>query len=107
VVTDRIKGLDGSSLGASSSGSPIEQIRASTAVSNATNAPQPAVDSVKITDSARRLFALAQAVHAAPEVDTQRVAALQQEIGNGQYVINPDRLADRLLQMEQDLVAAH
>jgi anti-sigma28 factor (negative regulator of flagellin synthesis) len=28
-------------------------------------------------------------------------------IGNGQYVINPDRIADRLLQMEQDLVAAH
>jgi negative regulator of flagellin synthesis FlgM len=53
------------------------------------------------------LFALAQAVNAAPEVDTQRVAALQQEIGNGQYVIHPDRLADRLLQMEQDLVAAH
>jgi negative regulator of flagellin synthesis FlgM len=107
VVTDRIKGLDSSSLGASSGGSPIEQIRASTAVSNATNAPQPAVDSVNITDSARRLFALAQAVNAAPEVDTQRVAALQQEISNGQYVIHPDRLADRLLQMEQDLVAAH
>jgi len=106
VVTDRIKGLDSSSLGASNS-SPIEQIRASTAVSNATNAPLPAVDSVNITDSARRLFALAQAVHAAPEVDTQRVAALQQEIGNGQYVIHPDRIADRLLQMEQDLVAAH
>ena len=105
-MTDRIKGLDSSALGASS-GSPIEQIRASTAVSNATNAPQPAVDSVNITDSARRLFALAQAVNATPEVDTQRVAALQQEIGNGQYVIHPDRLADRLLQMEQDLVAAH
>jgi negative regulator of flagellin synthesis FlgM len=106
-VTDRIKALDSSSLGASSSGSPIEQIRASTAVSTATSAPQPGVDSVNITDSARRLFALAQAVNAFPEVDTQRVAELQQAIGNGQYVIHPDRVADRLLQMEQDLVAAH
>jgi negative regulator of flagellin synthesis FlgM len=106
-VTDRIKGLDSSSLGASSSGSPIEQIRASTAVSSATNAPQPGVDSVNITDSARRLFALAQAVNASPEVDTQRVAELQQAIADGQYVIHPDRVADRLLQMEQDLVAAH
>jgi negative regulator of flagellin synthesis FlgM len=105
-VTGRIKGLDGSSLGASSSGSPIEQIRASTAVSTATSAPQPGVDSVNITDSARRLFALAQAVQASPEVDTQRIAALQQAIGNGQYVIHPERVADRLLQMEQDLVAA-
>lgn len=106
-MAGRIKGLDSSSLGASSSGSPIEQIRTSTAISTATSAPQPSVDSVNITDSARRLFALAQAVHDAPEVDAQRVAALQQAVGNGQYTINPNRIADRLLQMEQDLVAAH
>lgn len=106
-MADRIKGLDSSSIGAGSSGSPIEQIRASTAVSTATSAPQPSIDSVSITDSARRLSALAQAVHDSPEVDTERVAELQQAIGNGQYTINPDRVADRLLQMEQDLVAAH
>jgi negative regulator of flagellin synthesis FlgM len=105
-VTDRIKGLGSGSLGASSGGSPIEQIRASTAVSTATSAPQPGVDSVNITDSARRLLALAQAVQSAPEVDTQRVAELQQSIGSGQYQVQPERIADRLLQMEQDLVAA-
>jgi len=106
-VADRIKGLDSSSLGASSSGSPIEQIRASTAVSTATSAPQPSVDSLNITDSARRLFALAQAVQDSPEIDTERVAAQHHAIASGQYTINPDRVADRLLQMEQDLVAAH
>jgi negative regulator of flagellin synthesis FlgM len=106
-VADRIKGLDSNSLGASGSGSPIEQIRASSALSTATSAPQPGVDSVNITDSARRMFALAQAVQDTPEVDAQRVDALQQAVGNGQYTINPDRIADRLLQMEQDLVAAH
>jgi flagellar biosynthesis anti-sigma factor FlgM len=62
---------------------------------------------VNITDSARRLFALAQAGHDAPEVDAQRIAALQQALGKGQDSINPDRIADRLLQMEHDLVAAH
>ena len=106
-MADRIKGLDSSSLGASSSGSPIEQIRASTAVSTATSAPQPSVDSVNITDSARRQFALAQAVQDSPEVDTERVAALQHAIASGEYTINADRVADRLLQMEQDRVAAH
>jgi negative regulator of flagellin synthesis FlgM len=108
VVADRIKGLDSSSIGAArSGGSPIEQIRASTPLGNAAGAPQPSVDSVNITDSARRLFALAQAVNAAPEIDSQRVAAYQQAIGAGQYTINPDRIADRLLQMEQDLVATY
>jgi negative regulator of flagellin synthesis FlgM len=106
-VTDRIKGLGSGSIGASGGGSPIEQIRASNAVSTATSAPQPGVDSVSITDSARRLLALAQAVQATPDVDAQRVAELQQSIGNGQYQIQPERIADRLLQMEQDLVAAH
>ena len=106
-MADRIKGLDSSSVGAGGSGGAIEQIRASSALSTATSAPQPSVDSVNITDSARRLFALAQAVQDAPDVDTARVAELQQAIGNGQYAINPDRIADRLLQMEQDLVAAH
>jgi flagellar biosynthesis anti-sigma factor FlgM len=53
------------------------------------------------------MFALAQAVSEAPEVDTQRVSALQQSISSGQYVINPDRIANRLLQMEQDLAVAH
>ena len=47
-MADRIKGLDSSSLGASGRGSPIEQIRASTAVSSATSAPQPSVDSVML-----------------------------------------------------------
>ncbi len=98
-----IKGLDSGSVSASSTGSPIEQVRASTAVSTPTSAPQPSVDSVNITDSARRLSALAQAVQDAPEVDTLRVAALQQSIGNGQYAINAERIADRLIQMEQDL----
>ena len=106
-MTDRIKGLGSSSIGASSSGTPVEQIRASTAPGSATGAPQPGIDSVNITDSARRLSALAQAVNASPEVDSQRVSALQQAIGNGQYVISADRIANRLLQMEQDLGAAH
>jgi negative regulator of flagellin synthesis FlgM len=106
-VADRIKGLDSGSVGASSTGTPIEQIRASTAVSTPTSAPQSSVDSVNITDTARRLLALSQAVHDTPEVDALRVAALQQSISNGQYTISPDRIADRLIQMEHDLRGAH
>jgi flagellar biosynthesis anti-sigma factor FlgM len=65
------------------------------------------VDSVNITDTARRLLALSQAVHDTPDVDSLRVAALQQSIGSGHYSINPGRIADRLLQMEHDLSSAH
>ena len=106
-MADRIKGLGSGAVGASGAGSPIEQIRASTAISTPTNAPQPSVDSVNITDTARRLLALSQAVHDTPDVDSLRVAVLQQSISSGQYSINPGRIADRLLQMEHDLGSAH
>ena len=106
-MADRIKGIGAGSVGsASSSGAPVEQVRATAPLSTATGAPQPGADSVNITDSARQLSALAQAVNATPAMDTQRVAQLQQAISNGQYTIDPARIADRLLQMEQDLGAA-
>ena len=77
-MTNRIDGMGSGSIGASNGGGPIEQVRPSAAAGTATNAPQPGVDNVNITDSARRMLALAQAVQAAPEVNTQRVAELQQ-----------------------------
>jgi negative regulator of flagellin synthesis FlgM len=103
-VTDRIKGLDGGSIGSDGS-NPIEKIRISTAVSPASAEPSPVVqtDSVHITQSARSLAALSQAVHDSPDIDAGRVAAVQQAIDSGQYTISPERIATRMLQLEQDL----
>jgi negative regulator of flagellin synthesis FlgM len=103
-VTESIKGLDGGSIG-SDGGNPIEKIRISTAISPASTEPSPAVqtDSVHITQSARSLAALSQAVHDSPEIDAGRVAAAQQAIDSGQYTVSPERIATRMLQLEQDL----
>ena len=59
-----------------------------------------------ITQSARSLQSLSQAVQDSPDVDTARVSAVQQQIESGQYTVNPDRIASRLLQLEQDLRSA-
>jgi flagellar biosynthesis anti-sigma factor FlgM len=40
-----------------------------------------------------------------PELDAGRVAAVQQAIDSGQYTVSPQRIAARLLQLEQDLGA--
>jgi negative regulator of flagellin synthesis FlgM len=108
-VTNRIKGPDGGSIGAGGN-SPVEKIRGSNAVGSAgsgsTTAGGSGSDSVQITDSARAMASLSQAVNAEPDVDTARVAALQQAIGSGQYSIDPQRIANRLLQTEQDLGSA-
>jgi negative regulator of flagellin synthesis FlgM len=104
-VANRIKGLDGGSIGPDSS-NPIEKIRVSTPVnsgSSGSTASAPPSDSVHITESARTLAALSQAVTDTPDVDMNRVSALQQAITTGSYRINPERIADSMLQLEQEL----
>ena len=106
-MPNRIKGLDGGSIGPGNS-NPIETIRISTPVNRAgaDSSSNPTVDSVHITQSARSLAALSQAVQDTPDIDSGRVAAAQQALAAGTYTINPERIASRMLQLEQDLNAA-
>jgi negative regulator of flagellin synthesis FlgM len=108
-VANRIKGLDGGSIG-SGSGNPVEQVRATATVKTVTLGPGSSsssqADSVHITDSARTMSALSQAVSSSPDIDSARVAVVQQALDAGQYTINPQRIADRLLQLDQDLGSA-
>ena len=62
-------------------------------------------DSVHITQSARSLAAMAQTIRDIPDVNAERVASVQQAIASGQYTISSERIAARLLQLEQDLHA--
>jgi negative regulator of flagellin synthesis FlgM len=104
-VPNTIKGLDGGSIGPDSS-NPVEKIRASTPVPTpaAGSTPSASADSsVHITSSARLLASLSQAVSSTPDINSARVAALQQAIASGQYKINPERIANRLVQLDQDL----
>jgi negative regulator of flagellin synthesis FlgM len=106
-VPNRIKGLDGGSIGPGSS-NPIETIRIITPVNpaGADSSSNTPLDSVHITQSARSLAALSQAVQDTPDIDSGRVAAAQQALASGAYTIDPERIASRLLQLEQDLNAA-
>jgi negative regulator of flagellin synthesis FlgM len=104
-VPSRIKGMDGGSIGPESS-NPIEKVRVNTPVnsgSSGASASSPRSDSVHITDSARALSSLSQAVNDTPDVDTNRVAAVQQALAAGSYRINPERIANNMLALEQDL----
>jgi negative regulator of flagellin synthesis FlgM len=60
-------------------------------------------DHVTLTDSARSLHQIEQAVAKAPVVDTQKVAAVKQAIGSGTYQIDAGRIAGKLLQFESGL----
>lgn len=61
---------------------------------------------VHVTGAARNLAALEQSVRAQPAVDELRVAAVRQQLEDGSYEIDPQRIADRLLRMEADLAGS-
>ena len=78
-----------------------------------TNAPQTADagksggQGVHITDSARQLAALEQAIRSMPEVNDVKVAEIRTAIANGTYEVAPDRIAEKLLRLEQELVTSN
>jgi negative regulator of flagellin synthesis FlgM len=88
------------------------QVGAGKSASNARDtavspADKPASGSpVHITDQARQLAALEQAVQSAPIVNEARVAAVRSAIEEGRYEVEPERIADKMLRMDRDLRAA-
>jgi negative regulator of flagellin synthesis FlgM len=58
---------------------------------------------VRITDSARQLAALEQAIRDLPDVDEAKVAAARAAIADGTYQVSPDRIADKLIRLEREL----
>lgn len=105
-MASRIKDVGGGSIGAG--GGSLDPIRGGKPAGSAPGSGSGVsagadADSVHITDSARALAALSQAIQSVPDVDTARVATLQQAIASGSYSIDSEGIAARLLQTEQDL----
>lgn len=104
-VSNRIKGTDGSPVSGSSSSRAVEQVRRASAVS-ASDKPVEAGNDVHITNSARELLGLQQAISDLPEIDSGRVERLRRDIEQNRYSVDAGKIADRLLQLEDDLAAA-
>ena len=64
---------------------------------------QSAGDAVSLTDVAAKLQALEKAVAASSAVDPGRVAALREVINSGNYEIDPQQIAEKLLDLEAKL----
>lgn len=105
-MANRISELGSGSV-SSGTGSAVEGVQPAKPVGSAaggSSTPSGASpDRVHITDSARAIATLAQAVEDTPEVDGPRVSNLQQAIASGNYSVDADKVAARMLQLEQDL----
>ena len=71
---------------------------------SAANAPASKVgDTVTLTDSARSLQKIEEAVAKAPIVNAAKVAEVKHAVSTGTYQVNAGRVADKLLQFERGL----
>jgi negative regulator of flagellin synthesis FlgM len=65
--------------------------------------PVDAADSLKLTGEATNLQAIERSLSAAPAIDAERVQAVRDSLQNGSYRINPDVIASRMLDLDQQL----
>lgn len=82
--------------------------KASSARADGSSQPQfdklsAVTDAVVLSEHGERLLALQEKLASVPEIDQQRVAAIRQAIADGNYQINADKLAERLIQLESIL----
>ncbi len=57
-------------------------------------------DRVTLTNAASRLQSIEQQLNSASSVDSDRVAEVQSAISNGDYTVDADRIADKMLDFE-------
>lgn len=103
-MTDKISGFSRSPLDVSQSkaGTPVKTDRAGEGKS----APETpgAGDAVSITAAALTLKRAEASLSAMPEVDAGRVETVRQQVDAGTYHIDPENLADKLVQFERELL---
>ena len=65
-----------------------------------TSTSSTGADKVSLTDTASRLKALEHQLAQQPEIDRTRVNDVQDAISNGSYKIDPERVADKMINFE-------
>ena len=89
-------------------GKPVQGSRASDSSANprvakTSSAVDQSSDSLKLTDVAFQLQQADKSLARVPVVDSQRVDRVTSAINSGEYRINPERIADKMLQFEHQL----
>ncbi|HEY7887472.1 MAG TPA: flagellar biosynthesis anti-sigma factor FlgM [Steroidobacteraceae bacterium] len=101
-MPSKISGLSGDAAAAIGASRAAEKTR--DPVTGGSSAPAESSSGsgdLHITDSASQLASLEHAVRNLPAVDPVRVAQFQWAIEQGTYTVQPQHVADQLMQLEQ------
>jgi negative regulator of flagellin synthesis FlgM len=104
-VTQKIGGFSASDPAAALKGSRSNAVTQkegeATAASNV--ASTQTGDQLTLTNSARSLQKLEEAVSNAPVVNSAKVASVKQSVESGTYQVNPSSVADKMIKFERGL----
>lgn len=102
VVSNKINGLEPRPTRVT----PGSGVRALAGAARGAGGERTPASDVQLTGAARNLAAIEESLRAMPAVDELRVASVKQRLQDGSYEIDPQRVADRLLRLEEDLARA-
>lgn len=69
-----------------------------------TGANNNAQDTVSLSKGSQQVIELQQRLNSTPEIDSVKVEAIKQEIAKGNYPLDPEKIAENMISLEQSLI---
>ena len=102
-MANKISGIDGRPVQVGG-GAPVSRARDATSEGRKTETTGT-VSNIDVSDTARTLAALESHIGSLPVVNESRVDAVRRAMDEGRYHVDPQRVADKMLRFEVDLLA--
>ncbi len=103
-MANKISGIDGRPVQVGG-GAPVSRVRNSTDGQKSADTTNSA-SNIDVSDTARALAALEDHISGLPVVNESRVEAVRKALDEGRYHVDAQRVADKMLRFEGDLLAA-
>ena len=102
-MANKISGIDGRPVQVGG-GAPVSKVRDTTDGRGKTETSTP-VSNIDVSDTARTLAALEEHIGNMPVVNESRVEAVRRALDEGRYHVDAQRVADKMMRFEGDLLA--
>jgi negative regulator of flagellin synthesis FlgM len=102
-MANKISGIDGRPVQVGG-GAPVSRVRNATSEGGKSETTGTA-SNIDVSDTARTLAALESRIGTLPVVNESRVDAVRRAVDDGRYHVDPQRVADKMLRFEVDLLA--
>jgi negative regulator of flagellin synthesis FlgM len=102
-MANKISGIDGRPVQVGG-GAPVSRVRDTTDGRKSAETSSSA-SSIDVSETARALAALEEHISGMPVVNESRVEAVRKALDEGRYHVDAQRVADKMLRFEGDLLA--